>query len=129
MKFNEVLLETYRADIDELEFERAGLTYYKGFDGEIVEKFVTCKRADCICHRGYPHGPNKYFRHKENGKWVELYLGKKIKDEYVMKVESNRRIREIEREIRELKKQIKEVEKRLGIQSSEPLQLRLDDLE
>ena len=46
-----------------------------------------------------------------------------------MKVESNRRIREIEREIRELKKQIKEVEKRLGIQSSEPLQLRLDDLE
>ena len=40
MNFNHILLQTYESDIEELELERADLTYYPGFDGEIVEKFV-----------------------------------------------------------------------------------------
>ena len=75
MSYDEILLETYTENIRELEDERAGLTYYEGFDGSIVEKYVTCKRPNCICHRGYLHGPNKYFRHREDGRWKELYLG------------------------------------------------------
>lgn len=128
MTYDEILLETYTEDIAELEDERAGLTYYKGFDGEIIEKYVTCKRPNCICQRGYPHGPNKYFRHREGGRWKELYLGKKIVDEYVAKVESNKRIREIERELRVLRVQLTEVRRRLGLgdENGEGEQLRLN---
>jgi hypothetical protein len=128
MTYDEVLLETYIENIAELEDERARLTYYKGFDGEIIEKYVTCKRPNCICQRGYPHGLNKYFRHREGGRWVELYLGKKIVDEYVAKVESNKRIREIERELRVLRSQLTVVRRRLGLADENGAceQLRLD---
>ena len=111
--FDEVLLRTYEGNVEELELELSTLQYYKGFDGEIVEKYVTCKRANCICHRGYPHGPNKYFRYREGNIWKELYLGKKIKDEYIEKVESNKRIREIQKELRVLKKKIREIRERI----------------
>ena len=40
MTYDEILLETYTENIAELEDERAGLTYYKGFDGEIIEKHL-----------------------------------------------------------------------------------------
>ena len=111
--FDEVLLRTYEGNVEELELELSTLHYYKGFDGEIVEKYVTCKRANCICHRGYPHGPNKYFRYREGNIWKELYLGKKIKDEYIEKVESNKRIKEIQKELRVLKKKIQEIRERI----------------
>ena len=111
--FDEVLLRTYEGNVEELELELSTLQYYKGFDGEIVEKYVTCKRANCICHRGYPHGPNKYFRYPEGNIWKELYLGKKIKDEYIEKVESNKRIKEIQKELRVLKKKIQEIRERI----------------
>ncbi len=111
--FDEVLLRTYEGNVEELELELSTLQYYKGFDGEIVEKYVTCKRANCICHRGYPHGPNKYFRYREGNIWKELYLGKKIKDEYIEKVESNQRIKEIQKEVRVLKKKIQEIRERI----------------
>ena len=104
MNFNQILLQTYESDIEELVAERAELTYYPGFDGEIVEKYVTCKRPNCICHNGFPHGPNKYFRYREGKLWKDLYLGKKIREEYLTKVESNRRIKKIEKELRKLKK-------------------------
>lgn len=111
--FDEVLLRTYEGNVEELELELSTLQYYKGFDGEIVEKYVTCKRANCICHRGYPHGPNKYFRYREGNIWKELYLGKKIKDEYIEKVENNKRIKEIQKELRVLKKKIQEIRERI----------------
>lgn len=111
--FDEVLLRTYEGNIEELELELSTLQYYKGFDGEIVEKYVTCKRADCICHKGFPHGPNKYFRYREGNIWKELYLGKKIKDEYIEKVENNKRIREIQKELRVLRKKIQEIRERI----------------
>lgn len=111
--FDEVLLRTYEGNVEELELELSTLQYYKGFDGEIVEKYVTCNRANCICHRGYPHGPNKYFRYREGNIWKELYLGKKIKDEYIEKVESNKRIKEIQKELRVLKKKIQEIRERI----------------
>ena len=111
--FDEVLLRTYEGNVEELELELSTLQYYKGFDGEIVEKYVTCKRANCIWHRGYPHGPNKYFRYREGNIWKELYLGKKIKDEYIEKVESNKRIKEIQKELRVLKKKIQEIRERI----------------
>lgn len=111
--FDEVLLRTYEGNVEELELELSTLQYYKGFDGEIVEKYVTCKRADCICHKGFPHGPNKYFRYREGNIWKELYLGKKIKDEYIEKVESNKRIKEIQKELRVLKKKIREMRERI----------------
>lgn len=111
--FDEVLLRTYEGNVEELELELSTLQYYKGFDGEIVEKYVTCKRANCICHRGYPHGPNIYFRYREGNVWKDLYLGKKIKDEYIEKVESNKRIKEIQKELRVLKKKIQEIRERI----------------
>ena len=128
MNFSQILLQTYESDIEELEIERAELTYYPGFDGEIVEKFVTCKRTDCICHRGYPHGPNKYFRYREGKAWKELYLGKKIQEEYLAKVESNRRIKEIDRELRSLRKKRVELRERLGLadENSGGVQMTLD---
>ena len=128
MNFNQILLQTYESDIEELELERAELTYYPGFDGEIVEKYVACKRPNCICHNGFPHGPNKYFRYREGKVWKELYLGKKIRDDYLTKVESNRRIKEIEKELRSLKKKRAELRERLGFvdENSEMVQLTLD---
>lgn len=131
MSYDEILLATHEENIRELESERATLTFYPQYVGEIVEKYVTCKRPNCICQRGYPHGPNKYFRHKVDGKWVELYLGKKIVDDYVAKVESNLRIKEIERELRLLRRQLAEVRERLGLrdEKNEPFeQLTLAEL-
>ena len=60
--------------------------------------------------------------------WKELYLGKKIRDEYLTKVESNRRIKEIEKELRSLKKKRAELRERLGFvdENSEMVQLTLD---
>lgn len=130
--FDEVLLRTYEGNVEELELELSTLQYYKGFDGEIVEKYVTCKRANCICHRGYPHGPNKYFRYREGNIWKELYLGKKIKDEYIEKVESNKRIKEIQKELRVLKKKIQEIRERIyGItdQNNTTVQMTIDVFE
>ena len=43
MNFNQVLLQTFESDVEELELEKAELTYYPGFDGEIVEKFPEYK--------------------------------------------------------------------------------------
>ena len=128
MNFNQILLQTYESDIEELELERADLTYYPGFDGEIVEKYVTCKIPNCICHNGFPHGHNKYFRYREGRVWKELYLGKKIKEEYLTKVESNRRIKEIDKELRSLKKKRAELRERLGLtdENNEMVQLTLD---
>ena len=128
MNFNQILLQTYESDIEELEAERAELTYYPGFDGEIVEKYVTCKRPNCICHNGFSHGPNKYFRYREGKVWKELYLGKKIREEYLTKVESNRRIKEIEKELRKLKKKRAELRERLGLddENNKTVQLTLD---
>ncbi len=128
MSFNQILLQTYENNIDELEFERAGLIHYPGFDGEIVEKYVMCKRPNCICQRGYPHGPNKYFRYRQGKIWKELYLGKKIVDEYITKVESNRRIKEIEKELRDLRKKRAELRERLGLidENNDTVQLTLD---
>ena len=116
------------SDIEELVAERAELTYYPGFDGEIVEKYVTCKRPNCICHNGFQHGPNKYFRYREGKVWKELYLGKKIREEYLTKVESNRRIKEIEKELRKLKKKRAELRERLGLddENNKTVQLTLD---
>ncbi len=127
MSYDEVLLETYAENISELMAERAGLTHHEGFDGEIVEKFVTCKRPNCICHLGYPHGPNKYFRHRVAGKWVEQYLGKKIVDEYIAKVSENSRIQQIERELRVLRRSRAQVRLRLGLgdENEEFEQLRI----
>lgn len=130
MTYDEILFETYTENIAELEDERASLTYYEGFDGEIIEKYIFCNRPNCICQRGYPHGPNKYFRHREGGRWQELYLGKKIVDEYVAKVESNRRIKEIEKELRVLRVQLTAVRRRLGlgdeIDGCEQMRMNLD---
>lgn len=128
MNFNQILLRTYESDIEELELELADLTYYPGFDGEIVEKYVTCKRPNCICHRGYPHGPNKYFKYREGKECKELYLGKKIREEYLTKVESNRRIKEIKKELRSLKKKRAELRERLGLadENNDTVQLTLD---
>ena len=128
MNFNQILLRTYESDIEELELELADLTYYPGFDGEIVEKYVTCKRPNCICHRGYPHGPNKYFKYREGKESKELYLGKKMLEEYLTKVESNRRIKEIKTELRSLKKKRAELRERLGFadENNDTVQLTLD---
>lgn len=128
MNFNQILLQTYESNIEELVAERAELTYYPGFDGEIVEKYVTCKRPNCVCQKGFPHGPNKYFRYREGRVWKELYLGKKIREEYLTKVESNRRIKEIEKELRKLKKKRAELRERLGLadENNKTVQLTLD---
>lgn len=60
--------------------------------------------------------------------WKELYLGKKIKEEYLTKVESNRRIKEIDKELRSLKKKRAELRERLGLtdENNEMVQLTLD---
>ena len=46
MTYGQVLVETYLEDIDELKSELDELTYYPGYDGEIVEKYVTCPRPN-----------------------------------------------------------------------------------
>lgn len=114
MTYGQVLVETYLEDIDELKSELDELTYYPGYDGEIVEKYVTCPRPNCVCHRGYPHGPHKYYRYRENNQWKELYLGKKIIGDYLPKVESNQRIKDIKDELRRLEKQLREVRAKLA---------------
>ena len=130
MSFKLTLLHTYESNIEDLKIEKEGITYYQGYDGEIVEKYVTCNRPNCICHSGFPHGPNKYFRYKENGKTKEKYLGKKIADEYITKVESNKRYKEIERELKVLKTKVKALRKELGLadENGEGIQMTLEEL-
>lgn len=114
MTYDQILFETYIEDICELKYELESLTYYPGYDGEIVEKFVTCPRPNCVCHRGYLHGPHKYFRYREKNRWKEQYLGKKIIGDYLTKVESNQKIKELKSEIARLEAQLREVRERLA---------------
>lgn len=131
MTYNEMLLETFIENIRELEAELSTLHPQKEYAGEIIEKFVTCKRPNCICQRGFPHGPNKYFRHRENGVWKELYLGKKIVDRYVENVGVYRRYIEITKELKVLRAEMKKVREQLGLgdENDKCLQLRLDGID
>ena len=133
MTFDEILAENYEENIRELEEERSKLVFRPEYDGIIVEKYVTCKRPNCICHRGYPHGPNKYFRHKDKdtGEYRELYLGKKIVEDYTEKVAANRRVKAIENELRFLRRQLTKVRERLGShnENADAVQLVIDNLD
>lgn len=130
MTFDEILAENYEENIRELEEERFKLVFRPEYDGTIVEKYVTCKRPNCICHRGYPHGPNKYFRHKDKdtGEYRELYLGKKIVEDYTEKVAANQRVKAIEKELRALRRQLTKVRERLGShnENADAVQLEID---
>lgn len=130
MTFDEILAENYEENIRELEEERSKLVFRPEYDGTIVEKYVTCKRPNCICHRGYPHGPNKYFRHKDKdtGEYRELYLGKKIVEDYTEKVVANQRVKAIEKELRALRRQLTKVRERLGShnENADAVQLEID---
>ncbi len=114
MTYDEILIETYTEDILCLKAELSELTFFPEYTGEIVEKYVTCQRPNCICKRGFPHGPHKYYRYRENNRWKEIYLGKKNSREYISKVESNMKIRELKKEIAELEQLLSEAQERVN---------------
>lgn len=50
--------------------------------------------------------PNLYYRYYENGELKDKYLGKKIKDEYIRKVEANKKYNEIVADIKECESEL-----------------------
>jgi len=43
--------------------------------GSVVERFTTCSRHGCACHRGKKHGPRYYLACTEGGRRVQRYIG------------------------------------------------------
>lgn len=44
--------------------------------GSYLERFSTCVRPDCRCHRGHPHGPRAYVVVTREKKQRQLYVPK-----------------------------------------------------
>ena len=42
--------------------------------GSIVERFSTCSRPACKCHRGERHGPRRYLVVNEDGRQRQKYI-------------------------------------------------------
>ncbi len=63
-----VLIERRQQLLDEL----VGLTHL--VHGSWVERYSTCSRVNCRCHRGEKHGPRYYVVVQEKGKQRQKYI-------------------------------------------------------
>ena len=48
--------------------------------GSWLERYSTCSRKNCKCHRGELHGPRYYLVLNENGRQKQKYISVKQKD-------------------------------------------------
>ena len=96
MPYLEAMIDNLETNLMLLREQIVELEHYPEITGTVISKYVRCNRPNCaVCAAGYYHGPNLYYRYYENGELKDKYLGKKIKDEYIRKVEANKKYNEI----------------------------------
>ena len=102
MPYLEAMIDNLETNLMLLREQIAELEHYPELTGTVISKYVRCSRPNCaVCATGYFHGPNLYYRYYENGELKDKYLGKKIKDEYIHKVEANKKYNEVAADIKE----------------------------
>ena len=102
MPYLDAMIDNLETNLMLLREQIAELEHYPEITGTVISKYVRCSRSNCaVCAAGYYHGPNLYYRYYENGELKDKYLGKKIKDEYIRKVEANKKYNEIAADIKE----------------------------
>ncbi len=108
MTYIQSLIENLETNLMLLKEEISELEHYPELTGTVISKLVKCSRPNCaICASGYFHGPNLYYQYYENGELKEKYLGKKIKDEYIMKTQANAKYDELDNEIKRIERELK----------------------
>lgn len=65
----------------------------------LLERYTTCIRPTCKCHRGELHGPRYYLTSTENGKQKQRYIPVRHVEQVKRGAEQRRQIEEILRQI------------------------------
>lgn len=108
MPYLEAMIDNLEMNLMLLRGQLAELEHYPELTGTVISKYVRCSRPNCaVCAAGYYHGPNLYYRYYENGELKDKYLGKKIKDEYIHKVEANKKYNEVAADIKECESELR----------------------
>ena len=94
----------YRLDGIDIEIE---------LKGTIVYKYIKCGKKNCICTKGFLHGPYPHLQWWDKGKIKTKYLNKNNVSKYKEELEKNNRKREIEKEIKNLQEQKKILNKNI----------------
>lgn len=115
MSYTEDMIENLESNLLFLKKQISEMEYYSDVTGSIISKYVRCRRPNCVCcQAGYYHGPNLYYRYYADGKLRDMYLGKKIRDEYIHKTEANKRYKEINDEIRNTETELRRLKNKLS---------------
>lgn len=70
--------------------------------GSWVERFSTCSRPGCACHRGKRHGPRFYLVVNVNGKQRQRYIPAHLASAVNEGLAQHRRLREIVQRLTEI---------------------------
>lgn len=63
--------------------------------GSWVERYSTCSRKDCKCHKGERHGPRRYLVVNENGRQRPKYIPNSLVEDAREGVRQHQRMLEI----------------------------------
>ena len=100
MCYTTAMASLSRARIRALERERKKLLGALGdlslvIRGSYLERFSTCVRPDCACHRGHTHGPRTYVVVTRDRKQRQLYVPKAQTAVVREGIEQHRRLMEL----------------------------------
>jgi len=74
--------------------------------GSWLERYSTCSRKNCRCHRGELHGPRYYLVVNENGQQKQKYIPVGQKEAAIAGVEQGKRMLEIVEAITQINLQL-----------------------
>ena len=74
--------------------------------GTWLERYTTCSRPNCQCHRGKLHGPRHYLVLNENGKQKQTYISQRHKDAVLKGVTQSKRMLEIVKRVSQINLQL-----------------------
>ncbi len=70
--------------------------------GTWVERYSTCSRPGCACHRGKRHGPRHYLVINVNGRQRQRYVPERLAGAVLEGLSQHRRLLEIARRLTDL---------------------------
>lgn len=115
MSYTESMIENLESNLLFLKKQLSEMQYYPELTGTVISKYVRCSRPNCICcQSGYYHGPNLYYRYYADGELKDMYLGKKIRDEYIHKTEANKKYKEVYEEICDTETELRRLKNKLS---------------
>jgi hypothetical protein len=71
-------------------------------DGSFFERYSTCSRPSCSCHKGKRHGPRAYLVAKREGRPRQIYIPQRLVGQAREAVGQHHRLLEIVDQITEI---------------------------